>query len=232
MYHRFLFYKNFVALDRPLLIPEGKTDTVYLKAAMTKLPAFHPKLGKIEKGKLKPAIRFLNLTSNVHDVLQLGGGSGDFKFFMLRYKDLVMAFKHSPLLHPVILVIDNDDGANEIFSVAKQLGVGPISHTTTNPFYKIFANLYLVKTPETGASKGKTCIEDLFDPSVLGTIVDGKTFDPDKKHNEVGKYGKARFAEKVIRPNVSTIDFSRFGDLLGRIASVLDDYSANPYVKP
>ena len=40
LYHRFLFYKNFVALDKPLIIPEGKTDVVYLRAAITKLTAF------------------------------------------------------------------------------------------------------------------------------------------------------------------------------------------------
>ncbi|WP_202639226.1 hypothetical protein [Bradyrhizobium sp. CCBAU 051011] len=226
LYHRSLFYKNFVALDKPLIIPEGKTDAVYLRAAITSLTAFHPKLGAIEQGKLKLKIRFLNQTSTVHDVLQLGGGTGDFKFFMLRYKELLSSYKHCPLSHPVILLIDNDDGANEVFSVAKQLGVTGISHTSTAPFYRIHNNLLLVKTPETGPSKGKTCIENLFPLSVLATELDGKKFDPDKKHGEAGKYGKTRFAEKVVRPNVSTIDFSKFAELLNRIALVMDDYLA------
>jgi RNA-directed DNA polymerase len=64
-------------------IPEGKTDTIYLKAAIEKLTAFRPKLGVMKDGKLTTAIRFMNLTSTVHDVLQLGGGTGDFKFFKL-----------------------------------------------------------------------------------------------------------------------------------------------------
>ena len=91
-------------------------------------------------------------------------------------------------------------GASDVFSVAKQLGVAGLSHTSTAPFYRIHSNLYLVKTPETGPSKGKTCIEDLFPPSLLATELDGKKFDPDKKHGEAGKYGKTRFAEKVVRP--------------------------------
>lgn len=231
LYHRFLFYKNFVGLEKPLIVPEGKTDTIYLKAAIAKLTKFHPELGKIESGKLKLAIRFLNQTSTVHDVLQLGGGTGDFKFFMLRYKDLVSGYKHCPLSHPVILLIDNDDGANEVFSVAKQLGATGVSHTSKAPFYRIYGNLYLVKTPEIGPS-GKTCIEDFFAPSVLGTKLNGKTFDPNKKHNEAGKYGKARFAEKVIRPNVATIVFDEFAELLGRIISVIDDYATHPATKP
>ncbi|MER8376264.1 retron Ec67 family RNA-directed DNA polymerase/endonuclease [Mesorhizobium sp. M1406] len=226
LYRKFLFYKNFVALDLPLIVPEGKTDTIYLRAAIQRLTKFHPQLGAVENGKLKTTLRFLNLTRNVHDVLQLGGGTGDFKFFMLKYKELMGLYKHKPLAKPVILLIDNDDGANDIFPVAKNLGSGAISHTSSNPFYRLSHNLYLVKTPETGASNGKTCIEDLFDASVLAVELDGKKFDPNKKHGEDGKYGKARFAEKVVRPNIATIDFSKFEVLLSRIIAVLDDYSA------
>jgi RNA-directed DNA polymerase len=85
-------------------------------------------------------------------------------------------------------------------------------------------NLNLIKTPETG----KTCIEDLFDPALLKKEVNGKKFALDKKHNEAGKYGKAVFAEKVVRPDVATIDFTKFAPLLDRIVAVLDDYAANP----
>lgn len=226
LYHRFLFYKNFVALDKPLILPEGKTDAIYLKAAIGKLAAYHSRLGVIESGKLKTTARFMKYTETIHDVLQLGGGTGDFKFFMLQYNELVGSFRHRPLLHPVILLIDNDDGAKEIFGVARQLGLAEISHASTNPFYRVCRNLYLVKTPETGTSREKTCIEDLFDASVLATQLDGKKFDPNKKHREAGKYGKTRFAERVIRPNVASIDFSGFAPLLDRIVAVLDDYLA------
>jgi len=228
LYQRFLFYKNFVVLDKPLIIPEGKTDTIYLKAAIERLTAFHPKLGAMNDGKLTMAIRFMNSTSTVHDVLQLGGGTGDFKYFMLKYRDVLTKFAHHPLPFPVILLIDNDDGAKEIFGVARELGVKNISHTSTDLFYRIHTNLYLIKTPENGSGKGMTCIEDFFDPSVLAVEIKGKKFDPNKKHGEDGKYGKARFAENVVRPNIKTIDFSKFIPMLDRVVAVLDDYAANP----
>ena len=60
------------------------------------------------------------------------------------------------------------------------------------------------------------------------TELEGKKFDPNKKHGEAGKYGKIRFAEKVVRPNTATIDFSKFDVLLDRIVAVVDDYAANP----
>ena len=227
-YHRFLSYKNCVSLDMPLIISEGKTDTIYLRTAIRRLTKFHPRLGVIQNGKLKSAVRFLNFTRNVHDILQLGGGTGDIKFFVLRYRDLMDAYRHRPLGHPVILLIDNDDGANDIFPVARNLGAGAISHTSTGPLYRFSYNLYLVKTPETGPAKGKTCIENLFDASVLATELEGKKFDPSKKHREAGKYGKIKFAEKVVHPNTATIDFSKFDVILDRIMVVLDDYAANP----
>ena len=227
LFARFLFYKNFVNLDKPLIIPEGKSDSIYLRAAIEKLTTFHPKLGVIENGKLKPATRFMNYSRMIHDVLQLGGGTGDFKHFIRTYQDNLKKFRHRPLAHPVIVLIDNDGGADDLFKFLKGNGAPGISHISADLFYRLAGNLYLVKTPETGA-KGITCIEDLFDKSLTATKIDGKDFDPDKKHGEAGKYGKVVFAEKVVRPNVATIDFSKFEALLDRLTAVLDDYGANP----
>lgn len=86
-------------------------------------------------------------------------------------------------------------------------------------------NLYLVKTPELGGGK-KSCIEDLFPPALRSTIIDGKTFDPNKEHEEAGKYGKVVFAKQVVIPNARTIDFSGFAPLLNRIVAVLDYHAA------
>lgn len=94
---------------------------------------------------------------------------------------------------------------------------------TTESFYYLDANLYLVKTPENGADS-KSCIEDLFDPELLKTPIGEKQFDPSKEHDADGKYGKVVFAKQVVRPNADNINFSRFGKLLERIAAVLDDY--------
>lgn len=224
LYYRFLFYKNFIALDKPLIIPEGKTDSIYIESAIRKMIATYPKLGRVDAGKLIKAFRILNTTTTIHDVLQLGGGTGDFKFFVLKYKEMADSYKHCLALFPVILLIDNDDGAKEIFSVMKQLKVPNCRHDATCPFFKIYKNLYLIKTPEAKSSPYTSCIEDLFSDELRNTILDGKTFDPNKKHNEHGKYGKMRFAERVIKPNVESIDFSSFTKLIDRIVAVIDDY--------
>ena len=66
----------------------------------------------------------------------------------------------------------------------------------------------------------------MFYKELLATKIDGKEFDPDKKHEEPGKYGKAMFADKVVRPQKDVIDFSGFEKLLDRIVATLDDYAA------
>lgn len=83
LYIRFLFYRNFVVAPKPLIIPEGKTDSVYLRAAMEKLTTFHPQLGAMDKGKFRPAVKFMNFSAAIHDVLQIGNGAGDSGFILL-----------------------------------------------------------------------------------------------------------------------------------------------------
>jgi len=82
-----------------------------------------------------------------------------------------------------------------------------------------------VKTPELPPSQ-KSCIEDFFDPTLLLTPIDGKMFDPAKEHAAPGKYGKLIFAEKVVRPNMDTIDFSAFAPLLDRVLAVITNHAS------
>jgi RNA-directed DNA polymerase len=223
LYARFLFYKNFVALKAPLIVTEGKTDPIYLRAAIKKLVAYHPGLCKVVEGKFSTSVRFMNFTRTVHGLLHVGNGTGGLKQLILRYMAMLKTFHHTPLAHPVIIVVDNDDGAAQVFKVANQHGALTISYASTEPYYHICANLYLVKTPEIGANL-KSNIEALFAPELLETVIDGKTFDPNKEHGEAGKYGKLVFADKVIKPQADTIDFSRFAQLLDRIVAVINDY--------
>ncbi len=225
LYHKLLFYRSFVALERPLIIPEGKTDTIYLKAAIERLPAFRPQLGDMVDSTFRHSLDFQRFSSKVHDILQLGGGTGDFLFFMKSYGENMARYRFRALRHPVILLIDNDSGADSVFKEAIKLGVPALGVKSSAPFYRLGDNLYLVKTPELGSS-GKSCIEDLFDRALLEEKVDGLVFDPAKKHKALGKYGKQVFAERVVKPNAGVIDFSGFKPLLDRIVAVLDDYAA------
>jgi hypothetical protein len=223
LYRKFLFFKNFVALQEPLLIPEGKTDSIYLRSAIARLTNYHPRLGQHSKGGFSCVLRFLNYSPMVHEILKLGNGASSLVSLISNYRNTLKTFSYSPLLHPVIVLADNDSGANQIFGVAKKYGHKDISHEATEPFYRLCANLYLVKTPEIGKN-GRSCIEDMFEKKLFETSIGGKTFDPNKKHRAAGKYGKQMFAEKVVRPSMAHISFSGFAPLLDRIVAVMDHY--------
>lgn len=220
LYKKFLIYKNFVALQQPLIVPEGKTDEIYLKEAIKNLANYHPQLGQMSKDKFFFNVRFMKYTRTVHEFLSLGNGSGAFADLIYEYNRTVKQFRNKPMAHPVIFLIDNDDGAKDLFKALKAF---KISHVSTEGFYLLWWNLYLVKTPEIGANS-KSCIEDLFIHKVLQTVWGGKIFELNKKNTAKGTYSKMIFAEKVIKPTASTIDFSNFALLLDRIVAVLRDY--------
>ena len=157
----------------------------------------------------------------------LGGGTGDMVKLIQKYDAMAKMYLHRPMAHPVILLIDNDDGANSIFGIIKSLFSIAVSHSTTSPYYYLGYNMYMVKTPELGESK-ISCIEDLFPSAVTATQLAGKHFDPDKKHEDDTKYGKHVFAENVVRPNMGAIDFSGFTPLLERVVNVIDHYATVP----
>jgi RNA-directed DNA polymerase len=225
LYRRFLFYKMFIALKRPLIICEGKTDNIYLRYAMSQLTAFHPKLGNMVEGKCKPSVNLFGYGNKAHDILRLGGGTGDLKLFIEHYERLAKHFKHQPLAHPVIILVDNDSGTKPLFDALRGIFKKEITLKSADPFYHITANLYLVKTPEQGAT-GESYIEKLFEPKVLKTKLDGKSFKPENTKASSTKYGKYIFAEKVIKPNYAGISFANFVPLLSRIEAVIDAYNA------
>ena len=227
LYARFLKYRYFVRLERPLLVCEGKTDNIYLKCAIRKSPTFHPKLGSWDGRVFTSAVSFFSYSNQAHRLLDLGGGVSDLRYFFIknRYREDIRGFKHRLLGYPVIVLIDNDNGASEIFATIKKNYYGiAIDIKTADLFFHITDNLYLVKTPERGKN-GISCIEDFFEPSLLATKLDGKRFNPNKDHNAEGEYGKELFASKVVRRNAETIKFARFQPLLERIVAVIDHYS-------
>jgi RNA-directed DNA polymerase len=220
LYRQFLFYKHFVALERPVVVPEGKTDSSYLRCAIRRLTAYHPRLGSLALGKFESKISFMNYSATIHDVLEIGHGAAQLRTFIEHYDKRVAEFGHAPLAFPVIVLVDNDDGGKKLFGLAKAKSKVDISYASSEPFYYLGSNLYLVKTPEQVAAPHTSCMEALFDAKVLATVLDGKTFDPNKETDAPGKYGKAVFAARVVEPNANKIDFLGFAPLLDRIVAV------------
>lgn len=220
LYRRFLFFKHFVALQKPLIVCEGKTDNIYIRSAVKSLSGSYPKL--ISESTFQ--FNLFRYSSIADEVLRLGGGTGAFKILLPEYKKNIAAFKFSPLAHPVMLLIDNDAGAKSVFNVVKENFSVEVGLDTTEDFYHLHKNLYLIKTPELDP-KGISYIESFFDKVWLEKEIDGKKFNLGKKHEAPGEFGKFWFAEKIVMPNAAQIDFSKFGRLLSRVVAVIEHYS-------
>jgi RNA-directed DNA polymerase len=233
VYRRFLFYKYCVALKAPLVITEGKTDPVYLREAIKNSPGFHPILGVPSASGFKFGVRFFNYVGQAHELMDLGGGTGDLKSIPLDYlRNLdpshkgAKPFKCKPMRYPVILVLDNDDGLSGVAGIIKQNFGIEITIKSTDDFYHIVHNLYLVKTPE---HSGASCIEDLFPIALLSKELNGKKFNPsNKKIDPQNEYSKEVFAKSVVKPHAAAIDFSGFAPLLERIVKVLQHHKSVP----
>ena len=221
----FWFYANFVALTRPIIVTEGKTDGVYLRNAIRSLPSFHPVLGQATPEGFNFRVRIFNYENKIHHRLRLTGGIGPLSTFMIKYGARLHRYAHRPLAAPVIVLIDNDTALTKELRAALEKNYGvKVDLLTRAAFYHLTDNLYLVKTPELGSS-GTSCIEDLFDTATRKLQLGGKTFHPDGKGFDPTRHiGKSAFAKKVVAPQAATINWAGFSPLLSRIADVLGHY--------
>lgn len=230
LYKRFLFYKHFVANKQPIIVTEGISDITYLKCAIRSRAAHFPTLVTPRDGKYEPNVGFLNPSGTSRSILDLGNGASGQNKLINEYANRLKRYRHLPLANPVIVLCDNDDGPKEVFKTASKKCGKPVNMTATEPFYHLGHNLYLVKVPE-GTPPAMKDIEDLFLPAVLSELLDGKPFDKRKEHGDHTAYGKVAFADKVVRPKASTIDFSEFDELLKRIADCVADYATRSAAK-
>jgi RNA-directed DNA polymerase len=223
LYRRFLFYKYFIASDKPVLVTEGKTDIIYLRSAIKALQEKYPELLHIEDDQTQLSVHFLN-SSNVNiQVLNLGQGFHGMTKVINSYALELKRYGFLPLAHPVIFIVDNDKGGEAVLKAADRVSQGDVKPSSTDTFFHIQRNLYLVKTPP-GSDGGLSAIEDCFPEEVLKQEIGGKSLDLNKKHGDETSFGKQVFAEMIVRPGVGKIDFSGFTPILEGISESMEHY--------
>ena len=175
-------------------------------------------------GSLKPQVRFFRyphaqerLTTSTGKILGLTGGASNLGNFLLSYRDTIRSFHAHRNKNPIVVLLDNDDGAKQVFSILRQ--VTGIQQNRDDEFIHVLGNLYVVATKRENKNPSK--IEDFFkdaDKKDLGTrsFSDSDEFDP------AAEYGTVEFATKVVRANADSIDFSGFDELLSTIKKVIE----------
>lgn len=229
LFRRFLYFDFFYDISAPVIVCEGVTDNTYMKHAIKRLASAYPMLATATAPITLKVRLFKYNERRTEKVTKITGGVGGLCHLLKHYyADLTERIKAPAPKHPVIILIDNDAGAKDIYGAISGITKKP-RPVGNEPFIYIAGNLYVVPTPLTPTG-GPTAIEDFFDEATLKEKLGIKTFSRAKKLDETKEYGKTAFAREVIDKKALTIDFDRFSLILDRVAMVIAHYSFPPPV--
>jgi retron-type reverse transcriptase len=226
-YRKFLFFREFFSMERPVILTEGKTDKVHLHAAIKKQATLYPNLVDSTTIPASLSVRvFPCAERRTNALMGLTAGAPNLAAFISSYEEETKSFFKPKARQPVIVLVDLDSGWPKVRdAIGKKTRTKPDG---TEAFYQVGWNLYVVCIPPpAGVAEG--CIEDLYSAKVLNLKIGVKSFD--KTNNTLDKglhYGKHVFAEKIIKPYASKIDFSGFNPLLDRISAVIAHHHGIP----
>jgi hypothetical protein len=219
-YKRLVIYDYCLANSCPTLICEGKTDIVYLQSALKKLHKKYPKLIEKKGSEFIFKIRFVRHGKRRARAIGIFDGADNMTYFVNNYANWRKSFKVIPSDNPIVLITDNDSGvmgAKKLFATVGSLTKKPCDGM--DPKYEVLEKLWLIPVPKTVANSEK-CIEELFSQATLATKWKGMSFNHKTTPVKGKEYGKADFADHVIKPNFKNIDFKNFVPLLDAINSV------------
>jgi len=228
LYRRFLMFKDFYSALAPVVVCEGKTDNIYLLHAIRSLAVGYPKLATVSaSNQIQLNIRILKtVQTSTGRVLQLEGGASYLKAFIEQYLSEIEKFKAPGMQCAVVLVVDNDSGADDICATIKRFTKKNPSRT--DQYVHIAGNLYMVLTP-LNAGANKSTIEDCFAAEIKNLNVGGKTFNPNSKADPALYFSKHILSQHV-RENAGKIDFTGFAGLLDRIAAAIEAHQSKQAV--
>ena len=234
VYRRFLFYTKFYAPEKPVIVCEGETDSIYIASAISALRDHYPNLinAKLKLGEQNRFnVRFVKHSHIAGRLLELNGGTDALKNFCRIYIEQTKKFKGCLPSRPAIVIVDNDKAGRDVVSyaqgIAKNQGIpiiAGINYIFTRP------NLYVIKiqSPE---NEPNCIIEQLFPDQLLKTKLGSKVLTLSNQKVGDNEYGKMYFAKHVV-PNADPKDFSGFTRLLDTLEEVIADFASRVQVQP
>ena len=215
IYIDFFYFKWFCDNEVPIIFTEGKTDIIYLKTALKQLKKKYPE--KISDKLLE--IQFIYINSYLQNVFGIASGTSGLQKIINQYGERTKSFFKNKLRKPVFFLFDFDDGAKEIKKILTSDQYDKKNNKLSNLCNSYRDNIYILFTH----LENEGAIENYFDPSVLKTEINGKTFSVDNEMKETEKYyGKNIFAEKVVKKNAENISFDKFIPLFDEISNKIN----------
>lgn len=215
-----IFYKYFVGIDKPVIIPEGKTDSIYFKTAYKALN---------EKTNYK--YKFQEINTELAKI-GLSGGTPQINKFLteityrkptINLKKLIINSKN-----PVIFILDYDDGLFVKNGKANEKSIPlrfKMKENTQWTFIENSRNIYLLLlkpfNEKTLSNKEEhKCIENLLIHSHIDIEINNN-------HEEI-KFGNAVYPKivfaKYVAKNYKQFDFMKFKEIFSLIEDIKNDY--------
>jgi len=215
-YADLLLFKYFIRGTRPIILTEGPSDIIYLKAALKKSSKSIPGLLELNKdGSRKIITDFYKFPEQGKRLLGISGGSGNISLFIERYYKFLKRLNSSVPRRPFIILLDNDDGISKLKKNVKDFFKVDISMEIDKNYYQLSNGFYIVKTPHL-PKISKTCVEDFLDQTAISTPLNGKTFSPDSDDVNL-HFGKMILAKRIYNDH-SKYSFSEFEQILNRLS--------------
>lgn len=237
-FSQFLFYKFFFDNEKPLIVTEGKTDVIYLKAALKKMWKDYPELvSKNGQGQFEYKVAFLKRSKRIEYFLNIKEDGADtlnniMEFYRdkgnPKYPKYMKMFKEMSMRKPtnaVMHVFDNELSVKES-PVFKFLGKWSLKDQMEklqeNRLLHIQDNMYMVVTPLVSDYE-YTDIEMLFDKEIQDMEINGRKLDKTGKKDKEKYFNKDIFSHYIMK-NYEKISFDNFRPMLDDIRRIVELY--------
>lgn len=235
-YRLFLLYNKFIHIGKPIIMVEGKTDILHIKASLKSMYENYPLLiTKNPDGTFTYNISFFKKNSvfdfffkvnkngaSAMDALYNFYAGGNNKYYFTKLKNYgVKATK------PFIFLYDNEQFSDRpLKGFLNKIKIEKYPEDkqffSDNLYLKLkkCTNLFLL-THKIVNNKSESEIEDLYDDDTLSTNINGRKFIQDGQKNSSMKY---QFA-KYVYNNYEQINFTNFIPLLDNIVRIIKDFN-------
>ncbi|MBY8908256.1 retron Ec67 family RNA-directed DNA polymerase/endonuclease [Salinicoccus roseus] len=240
-YQKFLFYKNFWVRTKPLIITEGKTDPLYIKAALKKYYKEYPELIELNNNNdFEFKIDFFNRTSKLRYFFELEKDGADTMNRLINYyvhknynskrndKFNYYHFFHSkmgvPPLYPIVFLFDNEYEKKPLHKFIDN--VAPLTNkpvktlkkelNKTNPTpQNLIGNTYILSVPKSTPNVNGE-IEDLLLNITKDLTIKGKKYNKNGGDQYIGK----DILSKYIYQEYESLNLDSLKPLLDRIVNL------------
>lgn len=235
-YQAFLFYRYFFCAEKPLIITEGKTDILYLKAALKNMYKDYPNLIERDaKGVYHYKVSFFLRSKKWEYFFGMAMDGADTITKLYRYylpggdtKDYLSHFRTmtgKDSSNPVVFLFDNETQTKDK-PLKKFLADKTISSAMKETLQeKLMVELrenskvFLMTSPlPTGTTESE--IEDLLPGEILTMKIEGREFDRTGKKDKERFYNKD-FLSRYVYQQYEEIDFSGFKRLLDALDALV-----------